>query len=110
MALGLGAAQLGSTVGRSGSWALDNLRSAVEYAGSKGVLVVAAAGNDARDRDAAPMYPASLTETNLVTVGNSNAADRVSSSSAWGATSVDLFAPGELVFTTWNDGNYRLVV
>src|SRR5688500_17371015 len=55
------------------------------------------------------MYPASLDEPALVTVGNSNAADRVSSSSAWGATSVDLFAPGELVFTTWNDGNYRLV-
>ena len=55
------------------------------------------------------MYPASLTEPALVTVGNSNAADRVSGSSPTAPTSVDLFAPGELVFTTWNDGTYRLV-
>jgi len=90
-------------------WALDNLRAAVAYAQAHDVLVVAAAGNDSGNRDASLMYPASLTEPNLVTVGNSNAADRISSSSAYGATSVDLFAPGELVFTTWNDGGFRLV-
>ena len=44
-----------------------------------------------------------------MTVGNSTAADRISSSSAYGAASVDLFAPGDLVFTTWNDGGFRLV-
>ncbi|WP_143018754.1 S8 family serine peptidase [Geodermatophilus sp. DSM 45219] len=95
--------------GPAGGWALDNLRSAVAYAASKGVVVVVAAGNDARDRDAAPVYPASLTEDNVVTVGSSTAADTRSDFSAWGAGSVDLFAPGTLVFTTWNDGGYRLI-
>ncbi|MDP9458845.1 MAG: S8 family serine peptidase [Actinomycetota bacterium] len=90
-------------------WELENLRSAIAYAGEHGVLVVAAAGNDSANRDYAPMYPASFAEPALVTVGNSNAADRISGSSAYGAVSVDLFAPGELVFTTWNDGSYRLV-
>ena len=73
------------------------------------MLVVAAAGNDSANRDFSLMYPASLDEPALVTVGNSTAADRISGSSAYGAASVDLFAPGELVFTTWNDGGYRLV-
>jgi Subtilase family/IPT/TIG domain len=95
--------------GPAGGWALDDLRSAVAYAASKGVVVVVAAGNDARDRDAAPLYPASLTEANVVTVGSSTAADTRSDFSAWGAGSVDLFAPGTTVFTTWNDGGYRLI-
>ncbi|SDM97107.1 Serine protease, subtilisin family [Geodermatophilus siccatus] len=95
--------------GPAGGWALENLRSAVAYAASRGVVVVVAAGNDARDRDADPLYPASLTEANVVTVGSSTAADTRSDFSAWGAGSVDLFAPGTTVFTTWNDGGYRLV-
>ncbi|MCZ2848093.1 S8 family serine peptidase [Modestobacter sp. VKM Ac-2978] len=89
--------------------ALDNLRAAVAYAEARGVLVVAAAGNDAADRDTSLVYPASLTEPNVVTVGNSTAADTVAASSAYGATSVDLFAPGELVVTTSNNGDYQLV-
>lgn len=89
--------------------ALTGLQTAVAYAGSHGVLVVAAAGNDSGNRDTTPVYPASLTDDALVTVGSSTAADTLSSSSAYGATSVDLMAPGNLVFTTWNDGGYRLV-
>src|SRR3954447_1800923 len=89
--------------------ALDNLESAVAYAASKGVLVVAAAGNDSANRDTSIVYPASLADPNLITVGAATAGDTVSDFSAYGASSVDLFAPGTLVFTTWNDGGYRLV-
>ncbi len=39
--------------GPASGWVLDHLRAAVAYAESKGVVVVVAAGNDARDRDAA---------------------------------------------------------
>ncbi|PZA21531.1 hypothetical protein DMO24_09715, partial [Modestobacter versicolor] len=88
--------------------ALATLRSAVAYAASKGVLVVAAAGNDSGNRDSSIVYPASLTEANVLTVGASTASDTVSDFSGYGATSVDLFAPGTLVATTWNDGGYRL--
>ena len=74
------------------------------------MLVVAAAGNDAGNRDTTPVYPASLTDGNVVTVGTSTAADRMSTISAYGAGSVDLFAPGRgASFTTWNDGGYGLV-
>ncbi|MFP5371931.1 MAG: S8 family serine peptidase [Actinomycetes bacterium] len=88
---------------------LAALKDAVAYAAAHDVLVVAAAGNDAGDRDTSNLYPASLPDANLVTVGSSNAADARSTSSAYGATSVDLFAPGNRIATTWNDGGYRLV-
>ncbi|SEK89516.1 IPT/TIG domain-containing protein [Blastococcus sp. DSM 46786] len=89
--------------------ALDELRSAIAYAEAHDVLVVAAAGNDSADRDTTPMYPASLTEANVVTVGSSTAADTLAGHSAYGAASVDLFAPGYKVATTSNDGGLRLV-
>ncbi|MGY2065603.1 S8 family serine peptidase [Blastococcus sp. SYSU DS0619] len=95
------------------SWGGDNsaaiLTEAIDYANSKGVVVVAAAGNDASNRDTSFSYPASINRPNVITVGSSTAADTVSASSAYGAGTVELFAPGNLVFTTWPDGSYRFV-
>ncbi|MGY2079862.1 S8 family serine peptidase [Modestobacter sp. SYSU DS0657] len=88
--------------------ALTNLKSAVAYAAAHDVLVVAAAGNDALNRDVDLFYPASLPDSNIITVGSHTAADTVSESSAHGASSVDLFAPGNKVAVVWNDGSYRV--
>ncbi|WP_116450799.1 S8 family serine peptidase [Blastococcus litoris] len=88
--------------------ALTALRSAVQYAAAHDVLVVAAAGNDSGNRDTNLVYPASLTEPNVITVGSSTAADTVSSFSGYGASSVDLFAPGSKVLVTTNTGGYAL--
>ncbi|SFL14224.1 S8 family serine peptidase [Geodermatophilus ruber] len=85
------------------------LREAIQYAVSKGAVVVAAAGNDGRDRDAEKFYPASINVPGMLTVGNTTAADRPSSSSAWGANTVDLYAPGTLVYTGVPGGAYTLV-
>ncbi|SDE40409.1 IPT/TIG domain-containing protein [Blastococcus fimeti] len=90
-------------------WPLEDLRSAIAYAAAQDVLVVAAAGNDSLSRDTSPYYPASYTSENLITVGSSTAADTVAAHSAYGATSVDLFAPGEKVATTGNHGDYLVV-
>jgi serine protease len=89
-------------------YALDTLKSAVAYAAAHDVLVVAAAGNDSGNRDTNLVYPASLTDWNLITVGASTASDTVSSFSAYGAGSVDLFAPGTQVVVTSNTGGYAL--
>ncbi|TQN41056.1 subtilisin family serine protease [Blastococcus colisei] len=89
-------------------YALDALRSAVAYAAAHDVLVVAAAGNDSGNRDTNLVYPASLPDWNLVTVGSSTAGDTVSSFSGYGAASVDLFAPGSRVVVTSNTGGYAL--
>jgi serine protease len=88
--------------------ALTALRSAVSYAAAHDVLVVAAAGNDSGNRDTNLVYPASLTDWNLITVGASTASDTVSTFSAYGAGSVDLFAPGTQVVVTTNTGGYGL--
>ncbi|MFB9376585.1 S8 family serine peptidase [Kineococcus gynurae] len=86
----------------------DLFRSAVAYAGSKGVLVVASAGNDSADRDARPTYPASLTEPAIVAVGSSTSADTVAAHSAYGSRTVDLFAPGELTVAPERAGGYTV--
>jgi subtilisin family serine protease len=99
----------GSFGGSLDAASLAALENAVAYARSKGVLFVVAAGNDNANRDASPSYPASLTDANVVTVGASTAADTRASFSAWGASSVDLFAPGVNVVTTDLSGGYSLV-
>ncbi|HWG99354.1 MAG TPA: S8 family serine peptidase, partial [Pilimelia sp.] len=82
------------------------LESAVEYARSRGVLVVAAAGNDAVNTDSTPTWPASLPQDNVIAVGASTANEQAASFSNFGAASVDLFAPGHYIASTVSEGRY----
>ena len=67
------------------------LNAAIQRAVAKGVLVVAAAGNDASDNDRKPFYPASY--PNVVSVASSDESDGMSSFSNSG-DSVTIAAPG----------------
>lgn len=67
-------------------------RYAIDYALSKGVLLVAAAGNSARDGNPT-MYPAALIGRNGLVVGASDPAGRRAPFSTTGSY-VDLLAPG----------------
>lgn len=80
---------------------VDNaeLRNAFLTAKNKGVPIVVAAGNETRDIDAAPAFPASYTYDNMIVVAAHDHAALMSSFSNYGKTSVDLAAPGELVLT-----------
>lgn len=75
---------------------------AVVYAGAADHLVVAAAGNDFNDNDAFPdfSFPASLPYDNVLSVGSTDAYDYPSYFTNYGATSVDLMAPGDFVLST----------
>jgi serine protease len=95
----------GSWIGNGGA---SILQAAIDYADSKGTLVVVAAGNDSLDRDTSLWYPASLHAPNLIVVGATTANDAKANFSAYGATTVDLFAPGDLIFGPWWQGGYRL--
>lgn len=74
-----------------------------------GVIVVAAAGNGGTDglsddNDATPAYPASYPNANVVSVAATDENDDLAWFSNYGATSVDLGAPGVAIVSTLPGG------
>ncbi len=65
-----------------------------------GILCVASAGNNAVDNDETPHYPSSFDIENVISVASTDRLDAISSFSNWGATSVDLAAPGSHILST----------
>ena len=84
----------------------STLENAIIAAKNSGVLVVAAAGNDARDSDVSPHYPSASTQANVLSIAASNSSDTLAYFSNWGATSVDLAAPGQSILSTYLGGQY----
>lgn len=66
----------------------------IDHADQNGVLVVAAAGNDGRDNDSTPVFPASYDLPNIISVAATNEKDELAAYSNYGATTVDVAAPG----------------
>src|SRR5690606_8517117 len=87
---------------------------AVEYANSKGVLLVHAAGNDAHDNDTGKNFPSSVLRSgkiaeNWIEVGASTidpGSNLPAEFSNYGKKRVDLFAPGKDIYSTTPDGTY----
>ena len=76
------------------------LEEAIAAAGEAGIIFVAAAGNAATDTDQVPFYPACYELPNIISVGASDRWDLRADFSNYGATSVDLFAPGQDILST----------
>jgi len=76
------------------------LKDAIAAADAAGVLVVAAAGNNHTNNDIVPFYPASYDNGNIIAVSATDASDHLASFSNYGATSVDLGAPGVSILST----------
>ena len=75
------------------------------------MLFVVAAGNGNQyqvgyDIDKSPVYPASLPYDNVITVGNLLFNGHLDESSNYGATSVDLAAPGTYILSTIPGDSY----
>jgi serine protease len=70
------------------------------------ILFVTAAGNNRNDNDVTPKYPCSYGKANEVCVAATEEHDRLAWFSNWGATTVDLAAPGKDIFTTVRGGSY----
>ena len=84
-----------------------SLLSAFQAAASAGIISVAAAGNDANNNDGATKnYPASFDDNSIISVAAVSSDGSLSSFSNYGATSVDLGAPGENIPSTYNSSNY----
>ena len=82
----------------------DPLYKAIAAAGAAGHLFIAAAGNDGRDTDRRPTFPASYNLDNIISVASSDKRDRMSSFSNYGASTVDILAPGSNVYSTTKKG------
>ncbi|MEO0510023.1 MAG: S8 family serine peptidase [Verrucomicrobiota bacterium] len=88
-------------------FALRNARDA----GSTGVLVVAAAGNDGINNDSseAASFPASYDLANIISVAASDDNDLLADFSNFGATTVDLAAPGDEIHNLGLDNTTGLL-
>jgi subtilisin family serine protease len=91
--------------GSFGNYALPaTVEAAIERAGARGVLFVAAAGNNSVDTDAVPFYPAAFDSPTLVSVAATDSRDELASFSNFSRRSVDLAAPGANILTTVGSG------
>ncbi|MBT9395312.1 S8 family serine peptidase [Hymenobacter sp. NST-14] len=87
---------------------------AIRYADSKGVLLIHSAGNENNNLDQTLQYPAPVFQSgqripNLITVGASsrdNDAGLAADFSNYGKTQVDVFAPGNQIYSTLPGGRY----
>ena len=82
------------------------LRDAIDSGATAGILFVAAAGNESNNNDATPAYPASYTGTSVISVAATDRSNRLASFSNYGATSVDLAAPGVGIVSTTPNNSY----
>lgn len=79
---------------------------ALSYANSQNVLVVTSAGNDKSNNDVLEQYPANYDLPNIIAVAATDNEDNLLYDSNYGATTVDLGAPGETILSTVPGNNY----
>ncbi|MBC75579.1 MAG: peptidase S8 [Halobacteriovoraceae bacterium] len=111
-----GAKVINMSFGKSYSPYKDIVDEAVEYARSKGVLLVHAAGNDSKDLDENDNFPNKIVNgepvENWLEVGASafmNGPLLPASFSNYGKTTVDIFAPGKNIYATFPDNEYKTI-
>ncbi len=82
------------------------LKEAISAADDAGILFVAAAGNAGTDNDLTPHYPSSYDVPNVISVAATDRYDNLAGFSCYGATSVDLGAPGVYIASTYPRNRY----
>ena len=82
------------------------LQNAIANAHANDMLFVAAAGNAAVNTDVFPFYPAGYDVPNVISVAATDNRDLLSGFSNYGATTVDLAAPGSSILSTVVGGGY----
>lgn len=81
------------------------LRDLLIHCGEQGILVAAAAGNDADNVDNRPTFPGSFDLPLLVTVAATDARDQLAGYSNFGPQTVEIAAPGSDILSTWIGSN-----
>src|SRR6267143_419402 len=86
-------------------------RDAITAAQTNDIVVTVSAGNRAKDNDAAggaAHYPCNFTQPNLVCVAALDQNYALANFSNWGATSVDVGAPGTNILSTWAGARFAV--
>ena len=118
-----GASIINMSFGKAYSPNAKEVYEAFQYADSKGVLCIHAAGNDHKNIDTEPNYPTSMYEfqtkklDHFMTIGsmtknmkskdNKDQTALVSSFSNYGKKGVDVFAPGSEIYNAVPQSEYR---
>ena len=95
-----------------GGGASQGLTDAVTRAAREDILFIAAAGNETTNNDVYANYPSNISTTTtagyeaVIAVASLTASGRLSSFSNFGATTVDLAAPGSSIYSTLPGGTY----
>jgi subtilisin family serine protease len=90
----------------SGAGNVQILENAIANARAHGMIFVAAAGNGSTNNDVTPAYPSNFDLDNIVSVAAVDANDNLASFSNYGATTVDLAAPGVNILSTLPNNAY----
>ena len=77
--------------------------------GAAGVLTLAAAGNNAKNADESPHYPASFRLDTIISVAATTADDTLASFSNYGVWNVQVAAPGSAIYSTLPGSSYGLL-
>ncbi|RYG67650.1 hypothetical protein EON80_13175, partial [bacterium] len=89
----------------SNSWGglgkAESIRSVMQLAADNGIISICAAGNESTNNDLKYNHPSNDDVTGLVAVGATNNDDVPAGFSNYGKKTVDLFAPGVNVYSTW---------
>ncbi len=76
------------------------LKDAIDRANVAGILFIAAAGNSATNNDVTASYPSSYDSPNVIAVASITSSGGLSSFSQFGATTVDIGAPGSGIWSS----------
>ena len=88
----------------------QGLYDAIERSNTAGILFIAAAGNSGADNDATPAYPSGYANANVIAVAALQSNGALASYSQFGATTVDIGAPGSAIMSTVPVSNKGKVV
>jgi len=78
----------------------QGLKDAIDRANAANILFIAAAGNSGTNNDATPSYPSNYESANVIAVAAITSTGGLASFSQYGATTVDLGAPGSGIYST----------
>ncbi len=84
------------------------LQDAIQASNEAGIMFVASAGGGGGDNDLQPRYPASYDLDGIIAVAATNEYDNLAPFSNFGASSVDLAAPGVAVLSTMPGNGYEM--